>query len=88
MTTEFKECADCSAKPGSPTLCASCLQNRSAVSELTQLLEEVGSAISCGVRADDFRGIVYTQTFGCAFLGKIESLTGRQWQKAEINGKN
>ena len=30
--TEFMECTECSAKPGSPILCTSCLNNRSAIS--------------------------------------------------------
>lgn len=34
--TEFVECAACAAKPGSPELCASCLHNRTAISELTK----------------------------------------------------
>ena len=31
----FKECALCSAKPGTPILCESCLHNRSMIAELT-----------------------------------------------------
>lgn len=35
MTDEdYKECADCASKPGSPTLCESCLHNRRVVGEL------------------------------------------------------
>jgi hypothetical protein len=33
---EFKECPTCAAKPGSPTLCGSCLHNRAVISELTR----------------------------------------------------
>jgi hypothetical protein len=32
---EFMECETCSAKPGSPTLCAGCLHNRSLIEKLT-----------------------------------------------------
>jgi hypothetical protein len=28
--TEFQECAECSAKPGTPTLCPDCLRRRDA----------------------------------------------------------
>lgn len=35
MTEDFKECSYCAAKPGSPTLCESCLHNRDLVSRLT-----------------------------------------------------
>ena len=31
---EFMECAACAAKPGHPTLCPSCLSNRSAIAAL------------------------------------------------------
>ncbi len=31
---EFRECAACAAKPGSPTLCDACLHNRGALSRL------------------------------------------------------
>ena len=31
---EFKECATCAAKPGSPPLCPSCLHNRALISRL------------------------------------------------------
>jgi len=36
--TEFKECAGCSAKPGSPTLCESCLHNRKIIERLNNLI--------------------------------------------------
>jgi hypothetical protein len=31
---EFVECAACAAKPGSPSLCASCLRNRATIHQL------------------------------------------------------
>jgi hypothetical protein len=34
MEQEFKECGVCIKKPGSPTLCESCLHNRKVVQEL------------------------------------------------------
>lgn len=34
MDEEFKECKECAKKPGSPTLCESCLWNRSLVTKL------------------------------------------------------
>ena len=37
--TEFKECASCRAKPGSPTLCESCLHNRTTINVLNDLVE-------------------------------------------------
>lgn len=33
---EFQECATCAVKPGSPILCESCLNNRSAISSLNR----------------------------------------------------
>ena len=36
MENEFKECESCAKKPGSPTLCGSCLHNRSLVTKLKQ----------------------------------------------------
>lgn len=45
ITVDFKECAACAAKPGSPTLCPSCLHNRTTIDRLTaagrSLLEAV-----------------------------------------------
>ncbi len=35
---EFVECSVCAAKPGSPTLCDSCLKNRHAIETLTSKL--------------------------------------------------
>lgn len=35
MSDEFRECAACAAKPGSPTLCPSCLHNRAVIRCLT-----------------------------------------------------
>ena len=31
---EFKECPTCRVKPGSPTLCSSCLHNRNVIANL------------------------------------------------------
>ena len=31
---EFQECSACAEKPGSPTLCSSCLHNRALISAL------------------------------------------------------
>jgi hypothetical protein len=42
MSTEdpqFMECAECRSKPGSPTLCPSCLHNRTLVSKLSAALK-------------------------------------------------
>ena len=36
---EFKECAACAAKPGSPTFCESCLHNRTAINQLLSLVK-------------------------------------------------
>lgn len=36
----FVECAACAAKPGSPTLCASCVANRGEISRLTSELKD------------------------------------------------
>jgi hypothetical protein len=34
MASRFVECASCALKSGSPTLCAACVNNRRAISEL------------------------------------------------------
>jgi hypothetical protein len=34
VAEDFRECAACKAKPGSPSLCPSCLQNRALISRL------------------------------------------------------
>lgn len=34
MKLEYKECAECAAKPGSPPLCAACLHNRTMIDRL------------------------------------------------------
>ena len=36
---EFKECAACAVKPGSPTLCEACLHNRSTIDKLLSLVK-------------------------------------------------
>lgn len=38
---EFAECADCAAKPGSPTLCRACLHNRATINQLRAEREEL-----------------------------------------------
>jgi len=38
---DYKECKICSDKPGSPTLCESCLHNRELVSKLKQEIEKL-----------------------------------------------
>lgn len=39
-TQGFVHCAECSAKPGSPTLCSACLANRSLISDLRREIQE------------------------------------------------
>ncbi len=34
MSTVFEECATCAAKPGSPTLCRSCISNQALIYKL------------------------------------------------------
>ena len=40
--TSFVECATCAAKPGTPVLCAGCLQNRARIAKLEDGLAELG----------------------------------------------
>ncbi len=35
---QFMECRECAEKPGSPTLCESCLNNRSAIDERDRII--------------------------------------------------
>ena len=39
---EFEECPECAAKPGSPTLCPSCLHNREIIEDLYNRLSAYG----------------------------------------------
>ena len=43
---EFIECPQCAAKPGMPTLCPSCLQNRTAISKLNARVQELETALA------------------------------------------
>lgn len=45
-TGEFVECPQCDAKPGSPTLCPSCLSNRGTISRLNERIEELEAALA------------------------------------------
>lgn len=45
MKMEFKECDGCSAKPGSPTLCKSCLHNRQVISDLNKDFKDQGRVL-------------------------------------------
>lgn len=40
LAMDFMECSSCSAKSGTPTLCASCFHNRALVSKLQGELRE------------------------------------------------
>ena len=40
MNIEFKECSVCRAKPGSPTLCPTCVANRSTIVALIGFINE------------------------------------------------
>ena len=46
---EFMECSACAAKPGSPTLCASCLHNRRVICELTRERDQLVRAFKAHV---------------------------------------
>ena len=45
MTAEaeftFQECVECYAKPGAPSLCAACLNNRTAINELSRFRDGI-----------------------------------------------
>ena len=42
---EFMECSICAAKPGSPTLCPSCLHNRALIGRLENQSKNFASAM-------------------------------------------
>lgn len=42
----FMECDPCKAKPGSPVLCESCLNNRAVIMRQQEALSRLGSAAS------------------------------------------
>jgi len=37
----YRECDTCSKKPGSPTLCSGCLNNRSAIEQRDNIIKEL-----------------------------------------------
>lgn len=37
----YRECDTCSKKPGSPTLCSGCLNNRSAIEQRDSIIDEL-----------------------------------------------
>ena len=39
---EFMECRECNKKPGSPSLCVSCLNNRNVIKKLKEKIENNG----------------------------------------------
>lgn len=41
MSVEFRECDTCAAKPGSPYLCAGCLNNRNTINKLEVELQHL-----------------------------------------------
>jgi len=51
---EFEECKTCSKKPGSPTLCDSCLHNRKEISELNQYVRHLDNKLDIIKRVLDF----------------------------------
>ena len=46
---EFKECSICAAKPGSPTLCPSCLNNRRIIVELQRKIKELEDVLDTSI---------------------------------------
>jgi len=51
---EFAECADCAAKPGSPTLCRACLHNRATINQLRAEREELTKVYVLAARLRTF----------------------------------
>lgn len=51
---EFAECADCAAKPGSPTLCRACLHNRTTINRLRAEREELTKVYVLAARLRTF----------------------------------
>ncbi len=51
MELEFVECVVCKAKPGSPPLCESCLNNRAVISHLRARVKHLGRF--AGTATDD-----------------------------------
>lgn len=52
---EFRECASCDAKPGSPALCEACLHNRKLVTDLNRRIKELEEGecrFHCRMRKD------------------------------------
>lgn len=51
LVEQFRECASCAAKPGSPPLCESCLQNQTLISRLQGVVRRsLGHKIKNAVR--------------------------------------
>ena len=45
MNNEFHGCASCTSKPGTPTLCPSCIHNRRVIERLSNNAENLGKAM-------------------------------------------
>ena len=73
---EFKECAECSAKPGSPTLCDSCLHNRSTINKLNNQQLNAEKTITGLVKKDDvvIAALIYDAEVKAPILYKIEKM--------------
>jgi hypothetical protein len=78
MKIEYQECAECAAKPGSPTLCPSCLHNRTQINRLVADLEESLKqfhklAKYLGACRDGaIGGVIDMRCYGCCELEKIK----------------
>jgi hypothetical protein len=51
MCEGFTECPQCAAKPGQPSLCESCLRNRSVILRLERQLEEAREEAAANMHA-------------------------------------
>jgi predicted nucleic-acid-binding Zn-ribbon protein len=70
----FVECSVCAAKSGSPTLCDSCLANRSTISRLESMLKKrSGSGGIVSVEPGIFKPKGYVNLHHCSNCGLTEA---------------
>ena len=66
---KFKECSICPAKPGSPTLCESCLSNRETIRQLEDTIDALEQH---GAPIQRYTAIIHCQT--CNFQSDFQGV--------------
>lgn len=72
VSMDFVECATCAAKPGSPTLCASCLHNRAVIGHYQEICQ-----VAIGVVKE--RRVAIAQARETPLMVKLSKLLGMKY---------